>query len=268
MRTSKCLIAKLLCAAAIALIASAASAQKAKDTLRVAYRAPISTVDVNIEPQPETIVSSSLVFDFLILFDPESQSYRPGLAESWKQVDPLTLEFKLRQGVKFHDGSDLTADDVVYTFNYLTDPKSKLRYSTTYEWLARTVKIDKYTVRMIAKRPTPYALARLSNGGAILPAAVHGKLADKTEFGRKNPVGTGPYKVEYVDSSRGISFVKNDLFKSPGPWRPAASISRIHILPMPDMQTQIAQLMTGGVELILAASKDEADQLAKTPNLV
>jgi peptide/nickel transport system substrate-binding protein len=61
--------------------------------------------------------------------------------------------------------------------------------------------------------------------------------------------------------------VRNDLFKSPGPWRPAASISRIQVLPMPDMQTQIAQLMTGGVELILDASKDEADQLAKMPNV-
>ena len=247
------------------LVASAALAQKAQDTLRIGLQDPVSTVDIAQDPKPETSFTSEAVFDGLLVYVPASHEFKPELAESWRRVDPRTLEFKLRHDVKFHDGSPFTADDVVYTINYLVDPASKIRFGDNWAWIEKAEKIDPYTVRIIAKKPVAYDLARLATNTPIYPAAIHGKLADKSEFGRKTPVGTGPYKVEYVDPTKGVMLVRNPDYKLGAPWRPAAQIGRIHLIPIPDLQTEIAQLMTGGLDLIHEVPKDQAEQLAATP---
>ncbi|MDB5408070.1 MAG: hypothetical protein JWL84_2982 [Rhodospirillales bacterium] len=253
-----------MAAATLLVIGGPALAQKAKDTLRIGYQDPITTVDLVQDTKPETDLSGNGVFDSLVYYDGPSRSYKGVLAESWSRIDDRTLEFKLRRGVKWHDGSDFTADDVVYSVKYLTDPASRIRY-TNLDFVDHAEKIDDFTVRIVEKQPTSYDLARMN--GTIFPAAIHGKLADKTEFGRKTPVGTGPYKVEAIDPVKGVTLVRNDRFVSPGPWRPAAAIGRVQAVPIPDLQTQIAQLLTGGIDLMHDVPKDQADQLSGAANL-
>jgi peptide/nickel transport system substrate-binding protein len=245
----------------------AAFAQKAKDTIRIGFQDQISTVDPWQDPKPETIVTSTAVFDTLVAYDPAARDFKPVLAESWARIDDKTLEFKLRQGIKFHDGSEFSADDVVATLAYVTDPNSKLRFGNIHSWIARTEKIDRYTVRIVAKERTPYDLMRLSFSNQIMPAAILTKLTDKSELGRRTPVGTGPYRVESIDASRGIMLVKNPDYKTGSATRPGPQVGRIEILPIPDMQTEIAQLITGGIDVIYGASKDQTEQLAKDPRL-
>lgn len=247
------------------LAAGPAWAQKANDTLRIGLQDPISTADIVYDAKPETSLTSEAVFDGLLVYVPATQEFKPGLAESWRRVDPRTLEFKLRQDVTFHDGSAFSADDVVYTVNYLTDPASKIRFGDNWAWIERAEKVDQSTVRIVAKQPTAYDLARLATNTPIYPAALHGKLAEKSEFGRKTPIGTGPYKVEHVDPTKGVMLVRNLDYKLGAPWRPAARIGRIHLIPIPDLQTEIAQLMTGGLDLIHEVPKDQAEQLATMP---
>jgi peptide/nickel transport system substrate-binding protein len=251
-------------AAAVLLASGPASAQKAKDTLRIGYQDPITTVDLVQDTKPETDLSGNGVFDSLVYYDGASRSYKGVLAESWSWTDDKTLEFKLRRGIKFHDGSEFTAADVVYTVKYLTDPASRIRY-TNLDFVDHAEKIDGYTVRIVEKQATSFDLARMNM--AIYPAAIHGKLADKSEFGRKTPIGTGPYRVESIDSVKGISLVRNDKYVSAGAWRPAARIGRVQVVQIPDLQTQIAQLMTGGIDLVHDVPKDQSDQLASAPNL-
>ena len=251
--------------AGLAMLAIPAMAQKAQDTLRLGMLDPVSTVDIILDPKPETSFTSEAVFDGLLVYVQKTQEFKPELAESWTRIDPRTLEFKLRRDVRFHDGSPFSADDVVYTVNYLVDPASKLRFGDNWQWIEKAEKVDPYTVRIIAKQPTAYDLARIGTNMPIYPAAIHGKLADKSEFGRKTPIGTGPYKVEYVDATNGVMLVRNPDDKLAAPWRPAARIGRIHLIPIPDLQTQIAQLMTGGLDLIHEVPKDQAEQLAATP---
>jgi peptide/nickel transport system substrate-binding protein len=255
--------AALIMAGAIA----PAAAQKAKDTLRIGFHDPISTVDLNDDPKPETSFTSRSVFDTLIEFDAVTSEFKPVLASSWRRVDPVTLEFELRHDVKFHDGSPFDADDVVYTINWLADPNTKLRFKDNFSWIARAEKIDQYSVRIIAKEPTAFDLMRLAVSVRIYPSDVHSTFAEKTEFGRKKPIGTGPYKVELVDGRQGVILVKNEAYRHGGPWRPAASIGRIHAMPIPDLQTQIAHLMTGGLDLVHEVPKDQADALLANPNL-
>jgi len=253
--------------ACVAFLASPALAQKAQDTLRVAYKAPIATTDIYIDPQPETTLTSVAVYDTLIVFDAQSKTFRPSLAESWKQVSPTQLDMKLREGIKFHDGSAFTADDVVYTLMYISDPKSGLRFSANWGLIDKVEKVDDYNIRIITKSPTPYALARLATTTPIYPKSVHSKLETKADFGRRSPVGTGPYKVVSIDASNGIKLVRNEDYKPAGPWNSKAKIKNVQLMPIPDPQTQIAQLLTGGLDIILESPKDQSEQLTSMPNI-
>jgi peptide/nickel transport system substrate-binding protein len=190
------------------------------------------------------------------------------LAKTWKRIDDKTLEFKLRDDVKFHDGSEFDADDVIYTINYAIDPKNNFRFKfPRYGWIDHAEKIDKYTVRIVGKRKYAPDLERSAINLPIYPSDYHGSLKDKNDFG-KAPIGTGPYKVVSVDSSKGVVMVKNEDYHHGGPWKPAGSIGRVVITPVPDRETQIARMLTGEQDLMYDVEKDQAEQFAGSGNLV
>src|SRR4051794_5517735 len=121
---------RLLPAAALALlVALPAQAQKAKNTVRIAFIDPIATILEYEDPKPETRLTTAAIFDNLLCYDRETRGFKPLLASSWRQVDDRTLEVTLRDDVVFHDGSRFTADDVVYTLSWAIDPGNKLRYA-------------------------------------------------------------------------------------------------------------------------------------------
>lgn len=252
---------------ASALMAVPAVAQKSKDTLRVGVYQPISIVDGVFDPHPQTNLMDRMVFDSLLSYDYANRKYVPGLAESWKRIDPLTLEFKLRQGIKFHDGSEFDADDVVYSFNFVTDPNVKFRFKdTSYGHLDKAIKIDKFTVQIKTKTPFAAFESRLSYSPPIYPSDYHSKLEAKNFFGRK-PIGTGPYKAIQVDASKGVILVKNPDYKHGNAGKPAGKIGRIEIVPVPDMQTQVARMMTGQQDLMYQVPNDISGFLSKNPDL-
>ena len=146
-----------LSAGAAVLLATAAdpaAAQKSKDTLRVAGLQPVRVVDAVFDPNPQTNLLDRMVFDTLVYYDVEARKVVPLLAESYTRVDPLTIEYKLRKGLKFHNGMPVTADDVVYTFDFVKDPKVNFRFKgTRYGVYNKAVKVDDHTVRISTKAP-------------------------------------------------------------------------------------------------------------------
>jgi peptide/nickel transport system substrate-binding protein len=250
----------------VGLVASPAFAQKSKNTLRIGFYDPISIVDATYDPKPETGFLSRAVYDNLLAYDRKTGEFKPSLAKSWKRIGAKTIEFKLRDDVKFHNGSEFDADDVVYTINWMADPKVKFRIKTRYLWIKNAEKIDKYTVHVHTKRPSASALARFAISTPIYPSDVHGALKVKSTFGKKG-IGTGPYMVESVDPNKGVILIVNPNYKHGGPWRPAGTIKRIHAVPMPDVQTQTAQLLTGGLDAMYRVPKDQLDALRSNPNL-
>ncbi len=182
-------------------------------------------------------------------------------------VDERTLEMTLRNDVKFHDGVPFTADDAVYTLNWQIDPKSKYRFASNMSWLERAEKIDDHRLRVIAKYPNPLMLMRLAVGAPILPAKLHASFTEAGEFGRRKPVGTGPYRVVSIDSANGAVLELNRDYRHGSDCKPAGSIGRMHATPMPDMQTQVAQLMTGGVDLLHVAERDQVELLQRDPRV-
>lgn len=258
-------LGRTIAAIAIALSASTAFAQKAKDTVRIGVHQPISIVDAIFDPHPQTNLMDRMVFDALVEYDSDKREPVPGLAESWTMIDSKTIELRLRRNVKFHDGSEFDADDVVYTVNFVIDPNVRFRFKETrYGEIASIEKIDKYTVRLKLKNPHAPLLTRLIPGIPILPSDAHAKSPDKSQFGRA-PIGTGPYRAMQVDSTRGAVFVANKDYRHASTAKPAASIGRIEIIPIPDEQTRVAKLMVGELDLIYDVPRDVAENLRANP---
>jgi peptide/nickel transport system substrate-binding protein len=255
-----------LATAAIAF-GTAAYADKAHDTLRLAVDQPIRLIDATQNPNPEANLIDRAVFDTLIAYDVATKTYHGQLAESWSQVDNKTLEVKLRHGVKFTDGSEMTADDVIYSFQYATDPKNNFLFKDArFGWIDHAEKVDAYTVRVVAKEPSAIMPARLWGGPQIVPEHVRAKLADPTTFGL-HPVGTGPYKVESFDPATGtIVLVKNPNYNWGG-YEPAGKIGRIEVSTIPDAQTRLAKIMVGDLDLVFHVEYDQAKAVAaQNPN--
>jgi len=246
----------------VGISAVPAAAQKSKDTLRMGYYDPISMVDSVFDPKTESGAGTRAVYDALILYDEVKHKLVPHLATSWKYIDPTTIEFVLRKDVKFSDGVPFTADDVVYTIDFLTDPKARFRLPNRIAWLAGAEKIDPYTVRIRTDAPNAVALLRLTRTIQMFPKHIHEPLEDKSTFG-KNPVGSGPYRVASVSPDNGFVLVKNEAYHHGSSVKPAASIGRFHGRPIPDRQTQIAELLTGGLDLLYRNDKDQIAALKK-----
>ena len=143
-----------MCAAGVIAAGMAVSApafaNKANDTLRMAYDQAPESVDPYFNNVRIGVIIAANVWDTLLYRDPLTNEYKGQLAESWEQIDDRTLEFKLRQGVKFHNGEPFNADSVVYTLNFVKDPANKATTQQKVNWIDRAEKVDDYTVRVIS----------------------------------------------------------------------------------------------------------------------
>ena len=115
----------ILAAAALAF-APAAHAQKSADTLRIQFVDAVPNLDMYFNAQRTGLILAHQAWDMLVHRDPATFEIKPSIATDWKFDDAQTLSLNLRKNVKFHDGSPLTADDVVYTMNMAADPASKV----------------------------------------------------------------------------------------------------------------------------------------------
>ncbi|MDH5534048.1 MAG: ABC transporter substrate-binding protein, partial [Betaproteobacteria bacterium] len=133
----------------LALTACAASAPAAE--LRIGLSADVTTMDPHFVPAQPNITTQKHVFDSLVQLDTRGRTI-PGLA-SWRAVDPLTWEFTLRKGVKFHDGTDLTAEDVAFSLERpytITGPGGFVTYVRRI--IAKEI-VDRHTIRLKTAKP-------------------------------------------------------------------------------------------------------------------
>ena len=170
-----------------------AHAGKKNDTLGFAYDQTPENVDPYYNNVRIGVIIAANVWDTLIYRDPVTGEYKGQLAKSWKQIDDRTLEFDLREGIKFHNGEEFDADSVVFTLNFVSDPANKARQQTVTGWIEKAEKISKYKVRIISKQPFPAAIDYLATAIAIHPAKYY-KEVGPTGMNLKAVV-SGPYKV-------------------------------------------------------------------------
>ena len=129
------------------------------DTLRFAYDQAPESVDPYFNNVRIGVIIGAHVWDTLVYRDPATQEYKGLLAKSWKQVDDRTLEFELREGIKFHNGEEFDADSVVYTLNFIANPDNKVTTQQNVNWIEKAEKLGKLKVRLTTKKVFPAAIA-------------------------------------------------------------------------------------------------------------
>ena len=216
------ILVKLLAAAAVVLsFAASASAQKSGGVLRIYHRDSPASMSILEEATISTVMPMMGVFNNLVVFDqhvPQNslKSIVPDLAESWSwNAAGTELTFKLRHGVKWHDGKPFTAADVKCTFDLLQGKaEAKLRVNPRRSWYGNLVEVttsgDDQAVFHL-KRPQPALLTLLASGySPIYPCHVPPAQM------RQHPIGTGPFKFVEFKPNESIKLVKNPDYWKPG----------------------------------------------------
>jgi peptide/nickel transport system substrate-binding protein len=257
-----CIAAALLAATALA---SPALAGKADDTLRFASQDVPASADPYFDLTRLNLILADQIFDTLIFRDPYTGEFKGNLATAWRWTSDTSLELDLRQGVKFHNGAAFDAADVVYTFNFLSRPDSRVIQRDFVDWIDHVEKLDTYKVRIVAKRPSPAAIAYLAGTvSVIFPHEYYAKVGPAGMSER--PIGTGPYRVVEHVRGKHIRLQRNlDYFKG-GP-KAQPGIDRVEVRFIPDAQTRVAEAVAGGLDLIMSVAPDQAEQLRPVPRL-
>lgn len=276
-----------LAAAGVALSSVAATADDRPEVV-VAVNALARTLepaerDGNVDVRIIYSMYDTLIrWDFLNPMPNGDARLVPGLATAWKRIDPRTLELTLRKGVKFHNGDEMTADDVVFTFSpeRLWGNNSVLAYGRPYfGHLEKVEKIDAYTVRFTTTRPDLILEKRLSTYASFVVNARQwldikarvekenaGKPADQqkdwkqtalTEI-RWNPVGTGPFKFK---SWRKDGFIELEAFDGYYMGKPTASKLTFRVVP--EVAARIAGLVSGEFNIAVDIPPDQIDVLKR-----
>ena len=251
---------------AAGLIAGAGSvwASKSDNTVRFAYDQAPESVDPYFNNVRIGVIIGANVWDTLVYRDSITNEYKGNLAKSWKQIDERTIEFDLREGVKFHNGEEFDADSVVYTLNFVADPANKVTTQANVNWIEKAVKVSKYKVRVITKKVFPAAIEYLAGPVVMHPAKYYAEVGPKGMNAK--PVGTGPFKVTQYTPGKSIRLERNtDYFKNSPKGTP--KIAKLEIRFIPDRQTQMAEALAGGTDFIMHVPKDQAEQAAKVPHL-
>lgn len=251
---------------ALLLGTTGAFAQQTENKLRWASTPTITAPDPYYNFHREAmLLNGQLVWDTLIYRNPDNGDYEPLLATSWKWVDDVTLEFELRDGVTFHDGRPLTSKDVVYTYNYVSDPANKINVQSNVNWIKNAEAIDEKTVRLHLKAPFPPALEYVSTLHAILPDGFYG--SDGKAGSGTGLIGTGPYKFKEFVPGSSMRVVRFDGYFEGSP-KGQPALDEIEYRSIPDPSTQMAELLSGGLDWIWYVPKDQSEPLSNIPNVV
>jgi peptide/nickel transport system substrate-binding protein len=261
-----CALALSASAVASLCLAQPAAAQKAKDTLRLVTIDPFNSVDAYYTGGNEVAFLARELYGRIVVFDEYNGKFIPELAKSYERINPTTIDFEIRDDLTFHSGNKLSAEDVFYTLNWAIDPKVKLRNKERYTWVQKVEKLGPNKVRLIGKQPFASDIFTIAYRFYIVDSKVHGAMADKANYGRQNPSTTGLYKVVSVDENQGVKLERYEPNMGKYAHR-RAPIKHIQTMPLPDRQTQMAQLITGGVDMVREISSDMAEQLQGNPNV-
>ena len=238
-------------ALSLALCLVGAAATQAQD------RARTKEVVIGLGAEPRTMLAVTIVdwttnnmlehiYDRLLDRDAKTFKPKPMLAESWRIVNDTTWEFKLRRGVRFHNGEPFTAASVKATLDYALDPASKSHYATAAYWgpLKEVQVVDDHTVRFVTAKPWPNLIdhASLTNL-LIMPAKALKELGPQKLA--QQPIGTGPFR--FVEWKRDERLV---LERNPDYWQGPADVSRVTFRFIPEFSARMAALLSGEIDIM------------------
>ncbi|MCC7045263.1 MAG: ABC transporter substrate-binding protein [Alphaproteobacteria bacterium] len=223
-------------------LAACAGAQAAE--LSVGLGADVTSIDPHFHNLSPNSNIAQHIFDTLVRQD-ERQRLSPGLAESWRPLEDTTWEFKLRKGVKFHDGSDFTAEDVAFTVKRAPNvPNSPSSYGIYLASIAETIVVDPYTVRFKTKGPYPLLPTDISNIFIVSHKAGANATTADYDSG-KAAIGTGPFKL--VENKKGDRII---LARNDGYWGDKPAWDKVTLRLLTNDASRVAALLAGDVQMI------------------
>jgi peptide/nickel transport system substrate-binding protein len=255
---------------AVVLAASflTAPALQAK-TLRWSSQGDILTMDPHAQNEGLNNTSSSYVYEPLVTYNDKFQ-LEPALATSWSKEGPLIWKFNLRTGVKFHDGTPFTAEDVVFSITRAMEPTSNFKIYATGIQGAKAVGTN--TVLIYTSSPTPILLRQLTELRIMSKAWAEKNKVVKPQdyinkeetFAVRNANGTGPYMLK----SREID-VKTVFAESPNWWGKSTkrgNVTEVVYTPIKQAATRTAALLSGEIDFVLDPAPQDIERLSKAGN--
>jgi peptide/nickel transport system substrate-binding protein len=226
-----------------------------KRELVVAQGGDISKFDPHFSTSSNDIRVSFNLFDNLVSRHPDGKLY-PGLATEWKLEGQTTWRFKLRQGVKYHNGDPFSSADAKFSIERTYDPNAKTMVATALTTIDKIDAPDPLTLIVTTKKPDPLLPARLAfYGGQIVPKKYLESVGPE-QFNAK-PMGTGPVRF--------VSWVKDDklvLEANPDYWGGKPDLDRMIVRSIPETAPRIAALLKGEVDIITQIPPDQEDRVA------
>ncbi len=231
----------------------------AKKTLTISVGPDLMTWDIHDHTTTTTEAIHVNVFDYLLMRDSEGE-IQPHLAKSWKKVDDVTYEFELNEGVKFHNGEDLTSDDVKFTLERVAKDE-KLRSYGDYNTIEEVKIIDDLNFQIISKEPDPMLLSRISRqASGILPKDYIEE--NGWDHFKKSPIGSGPYKfVEWKRDNQVVLEKNEDYFNGVDlDW------DQVVFRAIPEDSTRVAELLTDGIDIVANVPPNDWDRVNNSDN--
>lgn len=259
---------RFLCLVVVSSLSLCANASPEDDTLVVAFSKPLTTVDRLYSIQREGLILSRLTDDGLFYVNPDTLEFEPLAAKSYEWVNETQLEIKVRDDVKFHDGSPLTADDVVYTFEWvLHEDSDTSRGPVIQSWLESVEKIDPETVRFNLHLPYPMALRDMAISIPVRKTGTYDGVEGRENAAEDIPLnGIGPYKLKEFRAGREIVIERFDDYYQASP-KANPAINTMVFRVIPDQGTQQAELLSGGIDLMMDVPPDVADNISHLPGV-
>jgi len=257
----------LLCAAATAALA-AAPALHAKP-FKWSSASDIPTLDIHSQNNALGNGVHAAIYDSLVYYNSQTFKPEPQLATSWREISPTQMRFNLRSGVKFSDGSPLTADDVVYSI--MRSMTKTSNYGVYAQGIDKVVKVNDNTVDFMMKGPNPVLLNQLtelrimSKAWAEKNRSVEPKDIKTPEesYAHRNAMGTGPYMVREWQPDQRLVLVKNPNYWGNNP----SNVTEIVYTPIKSEATRIAALLSGEVDFVLDPTPQDLPRLRNNTNL-
>jgi peptide/nickel transport system substrate-binding protein len=246
---------------ALAVLAVAAcSGPRNRPEIVVAIERPPITLDPRFDIDTASENAIELIFNGLTKVN-DRMEVEGDLAESFQAIDASHYRFRLRPGVTFQDGSKLTADDVVYTFRYLADPKNGSPFRTSFKFVRSVVATDADTVDV--ELSEPYAFFPLAARRPILSRA----LSEKPDANpAKRPLGTGPFRLASFDEHSGLRL---EPFAGYFAGAPKAAV---RLKPVLDANSRILELLKGSADVVQFTADGfppgAIEQIRKNPDVI
>lgn len=220
-----------------------------KDVLVIDLVSEPTTIDPHLQWNPSSFYVYRNIFDNLLTRNTDGEII-PKVAESWEYVSDTVVDLKIRDDIKFHDGTPLTVEDVVFSVERITDPELKSPQAGQFNAITSAEAVDEHTVRLTTAIPYPVLLAQLVKL-SIVPKAYVLEVGNE-EF-NKNPMGSGPYT--FVEWEKGV---KVTVDANDGYWGGTPPFKTVEFHAVPEKSTRVANLRTGKSDLITSLDEDLA----------